>query len=93
MKYDILPYTYEQAKKLNVQVFPSDNPKYKIEVYDKNGVFMFYGGSPNFSDYPHYLVSHGKDYADTRRHLYGLRHRKEIEKVGSRGSIIANLLW
>lgn len=91
--YDILPYTYKQAKKLEVSVFPSDNPKYKIEVYDKNGLFMFYGGDPNFSDYPHYIKSHGKEYADNRRRLYYIRHKKDIENIGSRGYIISKLLW
>jgi hypothetical protein len=91
--YHILPYTYKQAERLGVQVFPSDNPKYKLEVYDKNGVFLCYGGSPSYSDYPSYIQSHGKQYADERRRLYHIRHKKEIEKVGSRGWLIANLLW
>jgi hypothetical protein len=91
--YHILPYTYNQAEKLGVQVFPSDNPKYKIEIYDTYGGFMFYGGSPNYSDYPSYIQSHGKEYADERRRLYHIRHKKEIEKVGSRGWTIAKLLW
>ena len=91
--YDILPHTYTQAKKMDLQVFPSDNPKYKIEVYDKNGLFLFYGGAPSYSDYPHYIKSHGTAYADNRRRLYRIRHKKSIEKVGSRGAVIADLLW
>ena len=31
--YKITDYTKKQAKRLGVQVFPSDNPKYKIEIY------------------------------------------------------------
>jgi hypothetical protein len=93
MTYNILPYTYKQAKRLGVQIKPSDNPKYKIEIYDKNGEFLYYGGSPSYSDYPSYIQSHGKEYADNRRRLYQIRHKKEIEKVGSRGWLIANLLW
>jgi hypothetical protein len=91
--YNIKDYTKQQAKRLGVQVFPSENPKYKLEVYDKNGLFLFYGGSPSYSDYPSYILSHGKKYADERRRLYHIRHRKEIEKEGSRGWFIANLLW
>jgi hypothetical protein len=91
--YRILPYTYEKAKQMDLQVFPSGNPKYKIEVYDKNGLFLFYGGSASYSDYPHYIQSHGVDYADNRRRLYHIRHKKEIDKVGSRGAVIASLLW
>ena len=33
-KYIIKPYSYQQAEKLGVQIFSSDNPKKKIEVYD-----------------------------------------------------------
>ena len=91
--YDILPYSYKQAKKLGVEIFPSYNPKYKIEIYDKDGLFMFYGGDPNYSDYPHYIQSHGKMYADNRRRLYHIRHGKEIENVGSRGYYTSKILW
>lgn len=91
--YKITDYTKKQAKRLGVQVFPSDNPKKKIEVYDKNGLFMFYGGDSSYSDYPSYIKSHGKEYADKRRRLYRIRHKKEIENEGSRGWFISKLLW
>lgn len=91
--YKILTYTYKKAKELKVQVRPSDKPNYKIKVYDLQENFLFYGGDSKYSDYPHYIESHGKAYADSRRLLYNLRHKKEIEKVGSRGYIIAKLLW
>lgn len=93
MSYKIKKYTLDKARELGVQVFPSDNPKYKIEIYNDDGVFMFYGGSPLYDDYPTYMETNGKTYADERRRLYRLRHRKEIEKVGSRGWWIASLLW
>jgi len=93
MPYKIKQYTLDKARELGVQVFPSDNPKYKIEIYNDDGVFMFYGGSPLYDDYPTYMETNGKTYADERRRLYRLRHRKEIEKVGSRGWWIAELLW
>lgn len=93
MSYKIKKYTLDKAKELGLHVFPSDNPKYKIEIYDRNGVFLFYGGSPLYSDFPTYMETHGREYADERRRLYRLRHKKEIDKKGSRGSIIAELLW
>ena len=93
MEYDILPYTYERARELDVVVYPSDNPKYKIEIYDKTGNFMFYGGSPKYSDFPHYIQSHGKEFAEKRREMYHKRHRKEIDKKGSRGWFVSKLLW
>lgn len=83
-----------RAKELGLIVFPSDNPKYKLEVYDKGtGKFLFYGGDALYSDYPSYLKTHSKEFADKRRKLYHQRHAKEINNVGSRGSIIAHLLW
>jgi hypothetical protein len=93
MSYKIKKYTLDKAKELGVQVFPSDNPKYKIEVYDSDGVFLFYGGSPLYSDYPTYMETHGREFANERRRLYRLRHKKEIDKKGSRGATIAELLW
>ena len=92
--YQILPYTYKKAKELGLVVFKSDNPKYKLEVYDREtGTFLFYAGDSKYEDYPHYIQSHGKAYADNRRRLYRIRHAKEIANKGSRGWYIAELLW
>ena len=92
--YEIKPYTYQRAREMDLEVFPSDNKKYKIGVYDWNtGLFMFYGGASGFSDYPTYLETHGKEYADKRRALYHKRHSKEIANKGSRAWVIAQLLW
>jgi len=94
MTYEILPYTYRKARELGLTIFPSDNPKYKLEIYDgETGAFLYYGGSPKYSDYPHYIKSHGKAYADERRRLYRIRHAKEIADTGSRGFVISYLLW
>lgn len=87
--YDILPYTFKQAKKLKVKVLSSKNPKYKIDVYDEKGTYLFSGGDPNYSDYPHYIISKGKSYANERRKLYKLRHQDET----IRGRVISALLW
>ena len=91
--YRIKPYSYNQAKLLGVQIFPSDNPKKKIEVYDKSGKFLFYIGDPKYSDYPTYLETHGREYAENRRRLYRLRHAKEANKKGTRGWAALNILW
>jgi len=102
--YDIKPLIYKRAKKLGVKIFPSDNPKYKLEVYDWNGVFITYvGDGKSKGDYPTYLemekngeVPNG--YADKRRELYWKRHMKEIDKLGdewegSRSYYAFALLW
>jgi hypothetical protein len=91
--YKIQPRTIEIANELGLSVYPSDNNKYKIEVYDKDGIFMFYGGDPNYKDYHIYKKEDGLAYAKERQRLYKIRHAKEIAKVGSRGWIIYKLLW
>jgi len=94
MLYKILPYTFKKAEKMNLVVEPSENPKYKLEIYDAvTGKFLFYGGSASYLDYPHYIETKGLSYANERRRLYRIRHAKEIAKVGSRGAVIAELLW
>jgi hypothetical protein len=93
MTYKILPYTYHQAKILGVQVFPSDNPKYKIEVYDKNGVFLTYIGASGYKDYPTYVKENGLEYAQKRRRLYKIRHNKDRHARGTAGFFADKLLW
>jgi hypothetical protein len=92
-KYEILPYTYHQAKVLGVKVFPSDNPKYKIEVYDKNGVFLTYIGASGYKDYPTYVKEDGLEYAQQRRRLYKIRHNKDRHARGTAGFFADKLLW
>ena len=91
--YRIKQYSYDKAKMLGVQIFPSDNPKHKIEVYDKSGKFLFYIGDPKYSDYPTYLETDGEVYASTRRQLYRKRHAKEGNKKGTRGWAAFHILW
>jgi hypothetical protein len=91
--YHITDYTYARAKELGVQVFPSDNPKYKLEVYGKNGLFITYCGANGYFDYPTYIQEKGEAYAKRRRELYKIRHQKDRTKVGSRGYFADQLLW
>jgi hypothetical protein len=94
MRYDIKPYSLEQALKLGVIIYPSDNPKYKIEMYDeKDGMFLGYGGASGYSDYPTYIETHGLEYANKRRDAYWKRHRKNACKEGSKGWYVARILW
>jgi len=91
--YDILPYTFKKATELNIIVKPSKNIRYKIDIYDNKNNFLFSGGATGYSDYPHYILSKGKIYADKRRMLYNIRHKKEISIPYSKGWYIAQLLW
>ena len=92
-KYHITPYTYQKAKQIGVHVFPSDNPKYKLEVYDKNGVFITYCGARGFLDFPSYIQEKGLEYALERRRLYKIRHQKDRSVIGSKGWYTDQLLW
>lgn len=50
-------------------------------------------GAITYMDYPNYLADKGKEYADERRRLYKIRHRKDIADVGSNGWLADKLLW
>jgi adenine specific DNA methylase Mod len=89
--YQILPYSYQQAKRLNVFIKPSENPKKKIDVY-KDSKKVASIGDPNYQDYAHYLQK-DKTLADNRRRLYHLRHKGESDKVGTPGYYSMHLLW
>jgi len=101
--YDIKPLTKRRARELGIKIFPSDNPKKKIEIYDWNGVFITYIGDAKYGDFHTYLEMEEKGlkpkgYANERRRLYHLRHSKEPEKLGdeylgSAAYYAKELLW
>jgi hypothetical protein len=90
--YLIKPYTYKQAKKLNVVVKPSTLRGKKIDVF-KRGIKICSIGAKGYYDYPTYLAIFGKQYANERRRLYKLRHRKDRLVKGSAGFYADKLLW
>ena len=92
MSYRIKPYTYKQAKKLNVTVKPSKVKGKKIDVF-KSGKKVASVGAIGYGDYPTFTQTKGKEYADERRRLYKLRHSKTAKKVGSNSYYAFNLLW
>lgn len=87
--YEIKPHTYQQAKKLNVTVKPSTNPKKKIDVFKDNTKIASIGAT-GYKDYPTYLQE-DKSLAEERRRLYKARHKKNI-KDGN-GYWANKLLW
>jgi hypothetical protein len=54
MAYKIFPYSFEQAKKLNVVIKPSTNVLKKIDVF-KNGKKVASVGAMGMNDYPTYM--------------------------------------
>jgi hypothetical protein len=89
--YHIKKYSYNQAKLLGVKIKPSNHKNKKIDVY-KNDVFICSIGDNRYNDYPTYLETKGKQYADKRRELYHLRHRKE-NVIGTKGYYSLHILW
>lgn len=90
--YDIKPYTKQQAKLLGVQVKSSSNPKKKIDVY-KNNEKIASVGAIGYNDYPTFLQTKGKAYADIRRKAYKSRHEKDRNKPNTPGFYADKLLW
>jgi len=91
--YIIQPYTIERAKRLGVRVRPSANPKKKVDVLDLKGNVLAAIGDVAYSDYPTYLATKGKAYADERRRLYLIRHKRDSSVVGTPGFWATRLLW
>jgi hypothetical protein len=91
MPYKITDYSYNQAKKLNVEIKPSTNKKKKIDVY-KNDKKIATIGAIGFLDYPNYLKE-DKNKAEVRRKLYKQRHEKDRHKKGTAGYFASNILW
>jgi hypothetical protein len=92
MAYSITKYTREQAKKLGVVVKKSSVKGKKIDVF-KNGEKVASVGALGYADYPTYIKTKGKKYADERRRLYKIRHTKDRNVKGSDGYYADKLLW
>ena len=92
MTYQIKQYTRDQAKRLNVIVKPSTNKNKKIDVFkDKKKISSI--GAINYSDFPTYLQTKGKKFADQRRRLYKIRHDNTRHVKGSPSYYADQLLW
>jgi len=90
MPYKITDYSYDQAKKLNVQIKTSTNKKKKIDVF-KNNKKIASIGSISYYDYPTFIDKKGLEYANQRRKLYKIRHKKDLN---SKNGYYANkILW
>ena len=50
-EYVITPRTKRNAERLDLLVYPSENLKYKMEVYNDNGLFLGYVGLAGSIDF------------------------------------------
>ena len=62
----------------------------KIDVYVDDDYIISIGDS-RYSDYPTYLKTHGKEYANERKRLYHLRHKKDLNHF--KGFMAMYILW
>jgi hypothetical protein len=93
MAYRITSYTKARAKKLGVTIKPSTVKGKKIDVFNKKGEKLASIGALGYGDYPTFVKTKGLDYADSRRHMYKIRHEKDRHKRGSAGYFADKLLW
>jgi len=92
MAYNITNYTKDQAKKLGVEVKVSKVKGKKIDVF-KDGKKIASVGALGYSDYPTYIKTKGKVYADERRDFTKNDTQKDRNVTGSDGYYADRLLW
>ena len=82
MAYTITNYTRQQAKKYGVVVKPSSVKGKKIDVF-KNGKKVASVGALGYGDYPTYMRTKGKEYAEKRRKSYKVKrgHRQHLTRI------------
>jgi hypothetical protein len=74
---------------MNLKIRPSSRKNKKIDVY-KDGEYLVSIGNLQYSDYPTYIMTKGKAYADKRRILYYDRHK---DNNGLAGQLAKRILW
>tara|TARA_R110000765_G_C18594274_1_gene568204 strand:+ start:47 stop:325 length:279 start_codon:yes stop_codon:yes gene_type:complete len=92
MGYIITAYTKRQAKKHAVIVKLSKVKGKKIDVF-KNGEKVASVGALGYGDYPTFLRTKGKEYANKRRKAYKNRHQSNRTKRNTNGWYADKLLW
>ena len=92
MPYTITDYTLQRAKQMKVTVQLSQQKNKKIDVF-KKGVKIATIGDLRYKDFPTYVIENGIEFANNRKRLYYMRHKKDIENLHSNGFYAAKLLW
>ena len=90
--YKITDHSKNRAKMLGVEIKPSENKKKKIDVY-KNNIKIASIGSIGNLDYPTYILKNGLQYANQRKKLYRIRHKKDINNKSGNGYYASEILW
>lgn len=92
MSYTITKYTRDRAKALGVVVKKSKNKKKKLDVF-KDGKKISSVGAIGYGDFPTFMKTKGKEFADKRRKLYKKRHQKYRNIKGTNSYYADKLLW
>jgi len=93
MAYRIKAYSYAQAKKLGVTIKPSNLKGKKIDVFNRQGEKLASIGALGMGDYPTFMQTKGKEFADIRRKAYKSRHAKDRIVRGTAGYYADRILW
>ena len=93
MLYDIQPYSFKMAKKLNLVLKPSRDNKHKIDIYDNDDKKITSIGAIGMNDYEVYNKNEGRKIAKEKRILYYNRHLKDLKVKNSRGYYAWVILW
>jgi hypothetical protein len=93
MAYRIKAYSYAQAKKLGVTIKPSNLKGKKIDVFNRQGEKLASIGALGMGDYPTFMQTKGKEFADIRRKAYKSRHAKDRIVRGTAGFYADRILW
>jgi hypothetical protein len=92
MTYRILKRSYDNAKKLGVDIKVAKNKDKKLDVF-KNGKKISTIGDSNYLDYPSYIQQKGIDYANVRKKIYRVRHKDDINVKNTPGYFSSKILW
>lgn len=101
MTYTITAYSRARAKALGVKIKRSTRKGKKIDVFknvknSKGEVVMKKVasiGALGMGDYPTFIKTKGREFANKRRKAYKSRHQKNRTKVGSNGYYADKILW
>ena len=87
--YHITEYSYQKAKQMGLEIFPSKRKNKKIDVF-KDGKYLASIGDNRYMDYPSILAKEGRETAEKHRRLYHARHRNDD---GMPGKLALAILW
>ena len=90
--YKIYKAQFNNAKKLGVNIKPSENKHKKVDVLlvDKKIASI---GSIRYGDYHTFIKTKGREFAEKRKAAYLARHAKTLSIVGSPSYYAAKILW